>query len=151
MEKINLTNEQIKEIASELDIGMNVYVNKVTKEIKSIINFDHHIYAEEELWEDEINEIEKNFDSYIQFEPMDSRQAFRVMEEFVETLDNSEIRKKLELGLSLSKPFRNFKDILENYLEYRDKWFSFKEKEYIEYVKEQLDDYNNTEKYFKRL
>ncbi len=151
MEKINLTNEQIKEIASELDIGMNVYVNKVTKEIKSIINFDHHIYAEEELWEDEINEIEKNFDSYIQFEPMDSRQAFRVMEEFVETLDNSEIRKKLELGLSLSKPFRNFKDILENYHEYRDKWFSFKEKEYIEYVKEQLDDYNNTEKYFKRL
>ncbi len=151
MEKINLTNEQIKEIASELDIGMNVYVNKVTKEIKSIINFDHHIYADEELWEDEINEIEKNFDSYIQFEPMDSRQAFRVMEEFVETLDNSEIRKKLELGLSLSKPFRNFKDILENYLEYRDKWFSFKEKEYIEYVKEQLDDYNNTEKYFKRL
>ena len=151
MEKINLTNEQIKEIASELDIGMNVYVNKVTKEIKSIINFDHHIYAEEELWEDEINEIEKNFDSYIQFEPMDSRQAFRVMEEFVETLDNSEIRKKLELGLSLSKPFRNFKDILENYLDYRDEWFAFKEKEYIEYVKEQLDDYNNTEKYFKRL
>ncbi len=148
MEKINLTNEQIKEIASELDIGMNVYVNKVTKEIKSIINFDQHIYAEEELWEDDINEIENNFDSYIQFEPMDSRQAFRVMEEFVETLDNSEIRKKLELGLSLSKPFRNFKDILENYLEYRDKWFSFKEKEYIEYVKEQLDDYNNTEKYF---
>ncbi len=151
MEKVNLNNEQIKEIASELDIGMNVYVNKVTKEIKSLINFDHHIYAEEELWEDDINEIEKNFDSYIEFEPMDSRQAFRVMEEFVETLDNSEIKNKLELGLSLSKPFRNFKDILENYLEYREKWFSFKESKYIEFVKEQLDDYNNTEKYFNRL
>ena len=151
MEKVNLNNEQIKEIASELDIGMNVYVNKVTKEIKSLINFDHHIYAEEELWEDDINEIEKNFDSYIEFEPMDSRQAFRVMEEFVETLENSEIKNKLELGLSLSKPFRNFKDILENYLEYREKWFSFKESKYIEFVKEQLDDYNNTEKYFNRL
>ncbi len=30
MNKIILTDEQIKEIASELDLGMNVYVNKVT-------------------------------------------------------------------------------------------------------------------------
>ena len=143
MKKIILTDEQIKEIASELDLGMNVYVNKATKEIKSIIDFDQQIFADKELWEDDINEIESNFDSYLQFEPMNSNEGFRLMQEFVETIDDNEIKSKLELGLSLSKPFRNFKDILENYNEYRVKWFSFKETKYIEYVKEQLDNYNN--------
>ena len=87
MKKIILTDEQIKEIASELDSGMNVYVNKVTKEIKSIIDFDQQIFADEELWEDDINEIESNFDTYLQFEPMNSNEGFRLMQEFVETID----------------------------------------------------------------
>ena len=87
MKKIILTDEQIKEIASELDLGMNVYANKVTKEIKSIIDFDQQIFADEELWEDDINEIESNFDAYLQFEPMNSNEGFRLMQEFVETID----------------------------------------------------------------
>jgi len=50
MNKINLNNEQIKEIAEELDLGMKVYIHKITKEMKSIIDFDKHIYADEEVW-----------------------------------------------------------------------------------------------------
>jgi len=49
----------------------------------------------------------------------------------------------LELGLSLSKPFRNFKDIIDNENEYRKNWFAFKSAKYIEFVKEQLESYNN--------
>jgi len=143
MNKINLNNEQIKEIAGELDLGMKVYVHKITKEMKSIIDFDKHIYAEEEEWEDDINEIYNNYDSYIEFEPMDSNEEYRTMEKFVETIEDKELRDKLELGLSLSKPFRNFKDILETDIGYRNKWFSFKETKYIEFVREQLDNYNN--------
>ena len=39
---------------------MKVYIHKITKEMKSIIDFDKHIYADEEVWEDDINEIEEN-------------------------------------------------------------------------------------------
>jgi len=74
---------------------------------------------------------------------MDSRESFQVMEEFVKTVDDEELRKKLELGLSLSKPFRNFKDIIDDENEYRKNWFAIKSAKYIEFVKEQLENYNN--------
>ncbi|MBU0475842.1 MAG: UPF0158 family protein [Bacteroidetes bacterium] len=135
---MKLTDEQIKEIAEELDCGMVVYVHKETKEIKTILDFDSHVDADEELWEEDSNEIEENIDMYFQFSPMDSRASFKIMELFTENVEDEELKKKLELGLSLSKPFRNFKDILDFENEYRDKWFKYKSEKYIEYVKELL-------------
>lgn len=140
---MELTEEQIKSIAEDLDCGMAVYVNKETQEIKSIIDTDDYLYTEDELLDDDKKEIEENYDKYIEFNKMDSREAYQVMEEFVNTVDDEELRKKLELGLSLSKPFRNFKDIIDCEGEYREKWFAFKSSKYIEYVKEQLAFYNN--------
>ncbi|MFA5806253.1 MAG: UPF0158 family protein [Melioribacteraceae bacterium] len=142
-DKMRLTEEQIKSIAEDLDIGMKVFVHIETNEIKSIINLEENIYADEEMWEEDIKEIEGNIDKYLEFEKMDSRESFQVMEEFVETVQDEELRKKLELGLSLSKPFRNFKDIIDDDNEYRTKWFAFKNAKHIEFVKGQLDRYNN--------
>ena len=139
---MNLTNEGIKNIAEELEMGMKVYVNKKNMEIKTFLNFERMEFIDDEMWEEDINEIEENYDSYIKFENMDSRESYRVMEDFVETVEDNELRKKLELGLSLSRPFRNFKDIIDSGGEYRDKWFEFKNSKYIDFVKEQLEDYN---------
>ncbi|MBU2445327.1 MAG: UPF0158 family protein [Bacteroidetes bacterium] len=144
-EKVELTEEQIKSIAGDLECGMKVYVNIETREIKSIINLDESIYADEEVWKEDIKEIEENFEKYLEFEKMDSSESFQVMEEFVESVRDEELRKKLELGLSLSKPFRNFKDIIDDEGKYRAKWFAFKSAKYIDYVKEQLDNYNKTQ------
>jgi hypothetical protein len=140
---MNPTDELIKSIAGDLDAGMIVYLHIETNEIKTIIDFNQHYDADMELWEEDIREIEDNIDKYLQFEPMDSREAFRVMEDFVETVEDERLREKLYLGLSLSKPFRNFKDIIDNAGEYRQRWFDFKNDKYIEYVKEQLDSYNS--------
>jgi len=142
-DKMKLTEEQIKSIAEELEVGFKVYLNIETKEIKSIIDFDNNYDADTEPWEEDIKEIEKNCDKYLEFEKMDSRESFQVMEEFVVTVDDEELRKKMELGLSLSKPFRNFKNIIDDENEYRKNWFSFKSAKYIEFVKEQLENYNN--------
>ncbi len=67
------------------------------------------------------------------------------MEDFVKIVKDEKLRGKLELGLSLSKPFRNFKDIIDDDVEYREKWFAFKSAKYIDNVKEQLDNYNNAQ------
>ena len=142
---MKLTDEQIKSIAEDLDIGMKVYVQIETNEIKTIIDLDQHYGADTEAWEEDINEIEENYDKYFQFERMDSRESFQLMEDFTETVKDEELRKKLELVLSLSKPFRNFKDMLDNDLDYREKWFVFKNAKYIEFVKEQLDNFNKTQ------
>ena len=77
------------------------------------------------------------------FEKMDSRESFRVMENFVDLVEDTELKNKLDLGLSLSKPFRNFKDIIDSESEYREKWFQFKKQKYIEYVIEQIDFHNS--------
>ena len=140
---MKLKEEQIEKIADELQTGMKVYVNIETTEIKSIIDFDSYIDAEEEPWEEDIKEIEKNYDKYLEFEKMDSSESYRVMEDFTEMVEDEELRKRLELGLSLSKPFRNFKDIIDYEDENRKKWFAYKNARYIEYVKELLEMYNN--------
>lgn len=140
---MKLKEEQIEKIADELQTGMKVYVNIETTEIKSIIDFDSYIDAEEESWEEDIKEIEKNYDKYLEFEKMDSSESYRVMEDFTEMVEDEELRKRLELGLSLSKPFRNFKDIIDYEDENRKKWFAYKNARYIEYVKELLEMYNN--------
>lgn len=93
---------------------MKVYVHMETNAIKTIIDLDQHFDAETEAWEEDLNEIEENFDKYFQFERMDSRESFQVMEDFVETVEDKRLREKLELGLSLSKTFRNFKDIIDD-------------------------------------
>ena len=141
---MELTKEQIKSIADDLDCGMNVYVHKETKEIKTIIDFDSHLDVDME-WEEDINDIEENFDMYFQFERMDSRKSFQIMEDFTENIEDMELKKKLELGLRLLKPFRNFKDIIDDENEYRDKWFEFKNDKYIEFVKDHLSYLNNRE------
>jgi len=139
---MKLTEEQIKSIVEDLNMGMSVYVNIDTNEIKAVMDFEQHYDADPEPWKEDLKEIEENFDKYFHFERMDSREAFRVMDAFVETVEDEELKKKLDLGLSLSKPFRNFKDILNYDAEYRDKWFAFKMEKTIEFVKEQLNNYN---------
>ncbi len=139
---MELTEKQIKSIAEDLECGMNVYVHKKTMEIKAIINFNSNWDVDPEPWQDDIDEIEENYDMYLSFDCMNSHESFRVMEEFVETVEDKELKMKLELGLSLSKPFRNFKDIIDDAGEYREKWFEFKNMKYIEYVKEQLSFFN---------
>lgn len=140
---MELTDKQIEEIAEELECGMLVYVHKETKEIKTIIDFDSHWDVDEELWEDDINEIDENIDMYFQFSPMDSKESFQIMEKFTISVEDKRLKDKLELGLKLSKPFRNFKDIIDDENEYRDKWFEYKSKKYVEFVKENLAYLNN--------
>ena len=140
---MELTEEQIESIADELDSGLKVFVNIETLEIKTIIDFDSFYDADPEPWEKDIEEIEENYDKYFMFEKMDARESIWVMEEFTETVGDEKLRDRLELCLQLSKPFRNFKDVINCAGDYRKQWFKFKKENYIDFVKEQLLRYNN--------
>ena len=67
---IKLTKDQIKEIADQLECGNRVYLNKETGIIIFTPDFDSG-YADEELWEDDINELEENWDKYIEIDRME--------------------------------------------------------------------------------
>jgi len=73
------------------------------------MNFDSWIGADEEPWEEDMKEIEENWQDYVEFEGMESHEAFRVMADFAESIDDSKLRERLINALNRPKPFRNFK------------------------------------------
>jgi len=140
---MEISTQQIENIAEELDCGMKVYINIDSMKMIATLDRDENFYIDDELTDEE-KEIESNPEKYIQIEKMDSRYSYKIMEQFKNSIDDIELKKKLELGLSLTKPFRNFKDIIDTEIEYRDKWFEFKKQKYIEYVKEQIEILTNS-------
>ena len=134
---MKLSNEAIKEIAENLDCGMICYVNKKTKEIKSIID-SNDFYDDNDLWQEELDEIENNWESYVKIDKMSSREAFQIMEDFTNQVSNQEIRNRLIYALNRNKPFKNFKYEVDYNEEVRQQWFKFKAYKYEEWVKDYL-------------
>jgi hypothetical protein len=128
----------IKDIVGDLDCGMKCFIHSVTKEIKVIPDTDEYADVDLEAWSDIIEEIDNHFGDYIEIEGMDSQDSFKVMEGFIDIVDNERLREKLIDALSRRKPFQNFKTVIDNSGEYRDKWFKFKENALTEWVESQL-------------
>ncbi len=140
---MKLSEKQIKEIAENLECGMICYVNKETKEIKTMIDFDQS-FGDTEIWEEEFEEIEKNIDQYLKIEKPSSREAYRMMTDFTEEVMNSQIKNRLIYALNRNKPFKNFKYEVDYNEEVRQHWFKFKSKKYQEWVGDYLM-YNTNE------
>ncbi|HEX2970035.1 MAG TPA: UPF0158 family protein [Bacteroidales bacterium] len=136
---IRLTENQIKEIADNLDTGMNCYINKITGEIVTVLDFDSWPGGDTELWEDVLTELQENWDKYVQIERMESRESFEIMEDFTGTVDDKDLQNRLITALNKRHPFQNFKWQIDNSGPYRQKWFDFKEQRLIDWVKNNLD------------
>lgn len=54
---MKLTDKQIEEIADELGSGMKCFCNLKSGEIKTVINFNSWIGADEEQWEDDVKSV----------------------------------------------------------------------------------------------
>ncbi len=135
---MKLSDKEIREIAELLDCGMICYIHKETKEIKSIM-YPDDIYAERELWEEELEEIENNLEKYVRVDQMSSREAFQVMAAFAEQVSDKDARKRLIYALNRNKPFKNFKYEVDYNEEVRQSWFKFKADRYEEWVKSYLE------------
>jgi len=142
---IKLTEDQIREIGDNLETGMRCYYNTKTGEIKTVINTENWIGADMEPWEDEIEELEENWDDYIEFDNLETHESFEIMEKFAESIDDPRLQEKLFHALNKSKPFRNFKWVVDNSGDYRQQWFDFKKAWYIRVVKDQILRLNNYE------
>ncbi len=134
-----LTEDEIIEIADQLDIGFRCYVNKKTNVLLLIPNEDKFGGFEEEMYPDELEELDKNADNYFEIEAMYPTDEFNVMESFIENIvDDTQTKSNLLAALSLRKPFRQFKDVLDD-SDYKDQWFQFKKEKQIEWVKKEIE------------
>lgn len=141
---MNLSKEKIKEIAEYLDAGMICYIHKKTHEIKDMIDFNEDIDCAE-LWEEELKEIEANIDDYLKMEKMSSSDSFQIMAAFVETLPSSKIKWQLEQALERSKPFRNFRNVIDYHEDILQQWYKFKNWKYQEWVREYIENHQESE------
>lgn len=135
---MKLDNKQINEIAQSLDVGMTCYVNKKTAAIKELPSQEMMDYDDIGSWEEDIQEVEQNLDNYIKIEKPSSREGFQFMERFVEKIPDVRIQNKLIEALNKSRPFRNFKNVVDYYEPIRQAWFKHKNEEYEAYVRREL-------------
>jgi hypothetical protein len=148
---IKLNQKQISNIAEELQSGMTVYVNinsgnviAVIDEMESFISDDDFLEeAAIDPWESERMELAANPDSYLKVEKMGSNQEFKIMTSFANSITDKDLKVKLDLALGLSKPFRNFKDIIDMEKDERQRWLSFKQAKYEDFIREQIEQYND--------
>jgi len=62
-----MTNEQINELADNLDCGLRCFVHKEKKIIVTIPDTINNPDSDSEWWDEANDEIENNFDSYAGF------------------------------------------------------------------------------------
>ena len=135
---IEIKQEILKEIAENLDMGNRCFYHKTTGELESYPK-DLEDYDIEDMWEDVTSKVESNIEDYIEFEPMTSRDAFKVIENFIDTISHIPTHKRFISAISRKKPFANFNDLLHDYPDLRQQWFVYKLDKYIAFTKAQLE------------
>ena len=87
-------------------------------------------------------DIDNNPENYLYIEPVGSDKAFKIMEEFAKTIEKSELQLKLFQVLGRRRPFANFRNTLQYYPEYLDKWYKYKDNYYESLAREWLEENN---------
>ena len=111
--------------------NMRSFVNIETMEVEMCPSEDHFFDDEEDNAED----AESNPDKFIPVETASSREAFKVMEDFVDTIADPLMQQRLTDAINGRKPFANFNHLVHT-SSVREQWFDFKNKAYIVMAKQ---------------
>ena len=136
----SFTKQEIKEIAQQLEGGFRCFYHRGTGALLFVPDELKHYGMDLEAWDDEMEKLEEDFTSYKEIEALDSRESFQIMAEFAEGLKGANrLQERLIDALNKKHPFRNFKYIIDNSGEYRDRWFEYKDARLMELVRERLE------------
>lgn len=139
----NTKSKIINEIAQELDCGNECYYNPKTNEIIAIPHYSIIMDEDEfqELFQEDLEAIEKNRADLIKIDPLESSESFKIMEVFVDQIPEAKFKTKLENILKERKPFQNFKNSIDH-SDFRQDWFDFKKIEMEKIVERKLNNSN---------
>ncbi len=131
------TKEQIKEIADQLDCGFKAYYHKQSGELVFVPDTDKFYDMDKTAWKEEFAKLRKKT-AFQEIDAMESRDSFLVMEDFAAQVGDISLQQKLFNALNRRHPFREFKFEIDNAGEYRNAWFDFKNRRYLEWVENQI-------------
>jgi len=87
-------------------------------------------------------QVENDSGRFVLIDPVKSEESFGIMEDFVSTLPDDLIKDRLSSALSKRKPFRHFKDVLNDFPEVQKEWYKFHEEEMKKIAYEWLESYD---------
>ena len=67
-----------------------------------------------------------NDSRYLRIDPVSSREQYRWMERFIATVEEEELRRRLNIAIDGKGAFRRFKDALMGHPVDRERWFAFR-------------------------
>lgn len=76
--------------------------------------------------EEKRRQIRMNSASFVHLAPASSREQYRWMERFVQSVEDDSLRERLILAIDGKGAFRRFKDVLLSYPVERDRWFQYR-------------------------
>lgn len=127
----------VSEIADGLSAGLICFLNPDTLEIEEISKDLAYDPEEFEMITGETFESaglkHDNWKNCITIEPMESHESFKIMENFIDEVRDTNFQEKLINALNRRKPFANFKYLVEN-SDYRQELFDFRQTRYELYV-----------------
>ena len=85
-----------------------------------------------------IDLVESEPDRFLTIDPLDSRDEFVIMEDYIETLPEGEARRSLARAINAPRPFASFKEALHDFPDERKAWFQFEEGFLLESAREFL-------------
>ena len=128
-------------------MGFSCFLNKETgrlitipKEIDFLDNDSDKEFEDEfEAWQEDIQIIKNSPDNFFKIEDMNSTESFRIMEGFIESVADEQLKERLLLSIQMRKPFGHFKSEIDNSGGERERWFEFKRQRFIDWIKDQID------------
>ena len=143
-------------IASAMDdvarVDMNYYLDKETGEVIFLLEeVSRYVEEEDENLRKELldwqkkdikvaqNILFKNPDRYIYIPEGSPCNGYHLMVEFNETIEDDLLRDKLNIALDGKGAFRRFKNVIADYPDYREKWFTFRDEKINKKVIEWLN------------
>ncbi|HSO87309.1 MAG TPA: UPF0158 family protein [Draconibacterium sp.] len=129
--------ELVHTVAENIDCGLVCFINPETLEVEEIpkgmldgfsdFSLDPE-FGDEDEDEEEQKFLHDEWETCITVEPRESSESFRIMERFVDEVNDKILKNKLINALNNRKPFANFKNIVES-SDYREAWFAFKQQQ----------------------
>jgi hypothetical protein len=111
MKKYNLkhiSDDILKDLADNLETGFRSYVHRDTHEIVSVPDPDRFFDIDMEVWKESYDRIKKQRKEFLVIEIMDTSSSFRMMRDFVYSLEDGKTKERLTQAIEGYKPFANF-------------------------------------------
>ena len=135
----------VHDVAENIDCGLVCFINPETLEVeeipKGMVDGFSDFSLNSELDDEEDDEqkfLHEDWESCISVEPRESNESFKIIEKFVDEVNDKNLKNKLVNALNNRRPFANFKNIVES-SNYRNEWFAFKQKQLEILVWEELE------------